>query len=139
MRSMRAIVMLTLGFLSCLPFAMISPAHVDKQQRFVIRAKRFLDVRTGRMINSPAIVVEANKIISLDGSGAMGAGEVLDLGDRTLLPGLIDLHTHLSIEFKGDWAHRPVDATAADDALLGARNARKVLRTGFTTVRDLGS
>ena len=67
------------------------------------------------------------------------AGTVIDLGDVTLLPGFIDMHTHLSGDLEGNWLDRSVTDSAADNALRGARNARKTLMAGFTTVRDLGS
>jgi imidazolonepropionase-like amidohydrolase len=57
----------------------------------------------------------------------------------TLLPGFIDAHTHLSYDLEGDWSHREVTETATELALRGARNARRTLHAGFTTVRDVGS
>ena len=62
---------------------------------------------------------------------------MIELGDRTLLPGLMDMHTHLTLDIEGDWVHRPVKETAADAALRGARNAWLTLQAGFTTVRDI--
>jgi imidazolonepropionase-like amidohydrolase len=55
------------------------------------------------------------------------------------VPGLIDVHTHLTSNLEGDWVHRSVKETAADAALRGAMNARTTLQAGFTTVRDVGS
>jgi imidazolonepropionase-like amidohydrolase len=105
-------------------------------QSAVIRAARMLDVETGRIVNNPVVVVEDGRIASLGGRGARG-GEVLDLGDVTLLPGLIDLHTHLATDLQGDWTLRPVRETDADAALRAARNARVTLLAGFTTLRDM--
>jgi imidazolonepropionase-like amidohydrolase len=64
---------------------------------------------------------------------------VIDLGDVTLLPGLIDAHVHLTYDISGDWVTRPVRETAADEALRGASNAVKTLMAGFTTVRNVGA
>ena len=63
----------------------------------------------------------------------------IDLGDLTLLPGLIDAHTHLTFDISGDWVTRSVTELPADAALRGALNARKTLLAGFTTVRDVGA
>ena len=64
---------------------------------------------------------------------------MIDLGDVTLAPGLIDLHTHLTMDIEGNWVMREVTEGAADAALRGARNARATVEAGFTTVRNLGS
>jgi imidazolonepropionase-like amidohydrolase len=67
-----------------------------------------------------------------------GARKV-DLGDMTLVPGLIDAHTHLTFDISGDWVSRSVRELPPDAALRGARNARLTLLAGFTTVRDVGA
>lgn len=104
----------------------------------VLRAARMLDVRTGRIVSPAVIVIEKDRIKSVN-PATVPAGTVIDLGDVTLLPGFIDMHTHLSGDLEGNWLHRSVTDSAADNALRGARNARKTLIAGFTTVRDLGS
>ncbi len=107
-------------------------------QSAVIRAARLLDVESGRIVNNPVVVVEDGRIASVGGRGARGGGgEVLDLGDVTLLPGLIDLHTHLSSDLGPNWTLRPVQETDADAALRAAHNARVTLLAGFTTLRDM--
>jgi imidazolonepropionase-like amidohydrolase len=72
------------------------------------------------------------------GDAGLADAEVIDLGDLTLVPGLIDCHVHLTGELEGDFVHRSVHEGPADDALRGARNARRTLLAGFTTVRNVG-
>ena len=104
----------------------------------VLRAARMLDVRSGRMVSPAVVVIEKDRIKSIN-PATVPAATVIDLGDVTLLPGFIDMHTHLSGDLEGNWLNRSVTDSAADNALRGARNARKTLMAGFTTVRDLGS
>jgi imidazolonepropionase-like amidohydrolase len=104
----------------------------------VLRAARMLDVQTGRIVSPAVVVIEKDRIKSVN-PATVPAGTVIDLGDVTLLPGFIDMHTHLSSDLEGNWLYRSVTDSAADNALRGARNARKTLMAGFTTVRDLGS
>lgn len=106
------------------------------QQLTIVRAARMLDVRTGRLVSPAAVTIEGDRIRSV-GQPAQGAA-VIDLGDVTLLPGLIDAHTHLTLDTDPEAFIRTVRDTEADDALRGARNARRTLLAGFTTVRDLG-
>jgi imidazolonepropionase-like amidohydrolase len=107
----------------------------------VIRAAQMLDVRAGKLVAHPQIVVSGLTIQSVGKSGdAVPPGaEVIDLGERTLVPGLMDMHTHLTFSIAGDWVNQAVHETAADAALHGAHNARITLLAGFTTVRDVGS
>ena len=105
----------------------------------VIRAARMLDVVSGTLVNDPVVVVEGRTITAVNPSRLPTGAEMIDLGDVTLLPGLIDLHTHLAYDIGGDWVTRPVTETAADVAFRAARNARTTLLAGFTTVRDVGS
>ncbi|HTO53112.1 MAG TPA: amidohydrolase family protein [Myxococcota bacterium] len=71
-------------------------------------------------------------------AGKNGASEVLDLRDRFCMPGLVDLHVHLTAEYTADVRLRRVTEDEAEVALRAALNARKTLEAGFTTVRDLG-
>ena len=104
----------------------------------VLRAARLLDVRGGRIVQGALVVVQDGRVASIGGAVPAGA-TVIDLGDVTLSPGLIDLHTHLSSDIEGNWVMRGVTETSVDSALRGARNAKRTVEAGFTTVRDLGS
>jgi imidazolonepropionase-like amidohydrolase len=118
--------------LSCFT-APLAPA-----QTTAVRAARMLDVESGRMVTNAVVVIEQGRISRIGGDVPTGAS-VINLGDVTLLPGLMDAHTHLGYDLEGDWVNQPVKETAADVALRGARNARRTLLAGFTTVRDVGS
>ena len=114
------------------------PAVLCAQTPVAYTAGRMLDLRAGRMIEHPVIVVQGDRILSVGQSAPPGVSPV-DLGNVTLLPGFMDLHTHLTAEIEGNWATRDVTETPADAALRGVPNARKTLLAGFTTVRDLGA
>lgn len=83
--------------------------------------------------------VEGERIVAVGTNLPVpGGADVVDLGTATLLPGLIDLHTHLTNRMGVHWEDGLVKTTPGHDALWGARNARITLMAGFTTVRDLG-
>lgn len=88
----------------------------------------------GQRIVNPVVVIRENRIVSITSAGTVPGGSTLiDLGDRTLMPGLIDAHVHITNHFDARGERR--SATA----LHGARTARALLMSGFTTVRTLGS
>jgi imidazolonepropionase-like amidohydrolase len=120
------------------PFAAASPT-LAQEPLVVIRAARLLDVERGEIVTDVVVVVEGERIAAVNPDALPDGAETIDLGDVTLLPGLIDAHTHLTGDLEGDWVHRGVTGTTAEAALNGARNARRTLEAGFTTVRDLGA
>ncbi|HXV87084.1 MAG TPA: amidohydrolase family protein, partial [Gemmatimonadales bacterium] len=108
-------------------------------QATVIRAARVIDGRGGEPMSPGAVLVEGNRIAQVGRDVRVPAGaRVVELGDATLLPGLIDLHTHLTDSELMHWEDVLVKTTPAQAALFGARNARVTLMAGFTTCRDLG-
>jgi imidazolonepropionase-like amidohydrolase len=111
-------------------------------ERMIIRPGSLLDVVTGELLAERAVVVEADRIVQVTGAGDAPAEgpAVVDLPDHTLLPGLIDCHSHLVGEPDDGQGYAGMLArTGAQEALSGARNARDTLRAGFTTVRDVGT
>ena len=115
------------------------PAAAEPPAPIFIKAARLVDGRAAAP-RSPAVVrVEGDRIAEVGERLAIPAGaRVIDLGDATLLPGLIDLHTHLTDRFGVHWEEALVTTTPPQAALWGARNARDTLMAGFTTCRDMG-
>ena len=101
----------------------------------VLKAARMLDVRAGRMVAPAQLWVKDGRIQS---GPAPADAEVIDLGDRTLLPGLIDCHTHL-LGKAGQGELRSLKTSKGEKVIDGVVNARRMLLGGFTTVRDAGS
>jgi imidazolonepropionase-like amidohydrolase len=108
----------------------------------VVRAGRLIDVDAGQVRSNQAVVVRGDRIESVgadDGSVPDGA-RVIDLSDRTVLPGLIDVHAHLIGRMdEGQGYAALVTRSGAQEAFSGVRNAIRTLRAGFTTVRDIGT
>ena len=120
-------------------FAMIAPSHGIGQSTVVVRAARVLDVETGAVLGNGSVLIEEGRIAAVGQVSPPDGASLIDLGDVTLLPGLMDAHTHLGYDLEGDWVHRAVKETAADIAIRAVRNAHRTLMAGFTTVRDVGS
>lgn len=100
-----------------------------------------IDVTTGELISPASIVVESNMIVAVNPEAPPAGVESIDLGDRTLLPGLFDMHTHLTLDFftGNHWTTAAIKETPADWALYGVEFGRQTLNAGFTTVRDAGA
>src|SRR3954469_20159321 len=104
----------------------------------VVRAARLIDGRRGAPVSPAVIVVRGDRIESVGGPAAIPAGaRVIDLGRATLLPGLIDLHTHLT-STGVHWEDELLKTTPGQAALHGAHNAQITLLAGFTSCRDMG-
>ena len=109
----------------------------------VLRAARWADVESG-VVRSPAeVVIEGNRITAVNPEGPVADSTVVDLGDVTLLPGLMDMELNLLIGGPGSPEGLPTPMHGVQDdpayrTLRGAVNARTTLDAGFTTVRNLG-
>jgi imidazolonepropionase-like amidohydrolase len=109
----------------------------------VLRAARLFDGVSDRLVTPGLVVIEGGKIVAVGAGRPTPPGaEVIDLGDATLLPGLIDAHTHLTGEYHDDFRDGQLDwlkKTIPELAHESAAVARTTLLAGFTTCRDLGS
>ncbi|WP_066490057.1 Xaa-Pro dipeptidase [Sphingomonas sp. CCH9-F2] len=118
--------------------AMAAPAQ-KAPETVVVTAARMLDVQSGRMVDRPVVTVVDGKVTAVASGGAVPAGaKRIDLGDATIVPGLIDMHVHLTslAEVGGYQALKYTDSFWG---AVGVANAAKTLRAGFTTVRNVGS
>ena len=110
-------------------------------KKIAIRAGRLIDGKSETPIANALILIEGDQIVSVTAGGSPPAGvELIDLSKSTVLPGLVDTHTHLLLN--GDITAEDYDAQLLKQsipyrAILSARNARIALEHGFTTMRDL--
>ena len=110
-------------------------------ETIVLKAAHVFDSTGTTLKDGGIVVVRGDRIVSVGGTTPPGA-RILDLGDATLLPGFIDAHTHLTLEFGKDYYRFMYDRIMrfpAEQALYGAQYARRTLEAGFTTVRNLGA
>jgi imidazolonepropionase-like amidohydrolase len=108
-------------------------------ETLLLSAARLLDVDSGKMIAPATVLVEDGKIAVINPESPPTEARRIELGDATLLPGFIDMHTHLTGDLEEGWVHRPVEESDGDRALRGAHGAKLTLAAGFTTVREAGS
>ena len=107
-------------------------------QPIVLRAARMLDVTAGRMLTNAVVVVQGDKIAAVNPATLPSGHRTIDLGDVTLLPGFIDMHTHLASEISAASFTDPVRLVESDYAFTAVGFALKTVLAGFTTVRDYG-
>src|SRR5271155_3389581 len=118
-------------------------AQKPASKSYVLKAARMFDGKSDALVKPGLVVVTDGKIAGVGSSAAIPAGaEVIDLGDATLLPGLIDAHTHLTGMYSEDYKQAELDRlqkTIPEQAIDSTANARVTLMAGITTVRDVGS
>jgi imidazolonepropionase-like amidohydrolase len=131
-----------LAIVLCLAFAASTLASQQPAgKRTLVRAGHLLDVKTGKLLGAQTIVVAGDTIQSIAPTASVPAqpgDTVVDLGGLTVLPGLIDVHTHLTMNPDFD-PFREVISTDAKEAINGVVNAKATLLAGITSVRNVGA
>ncbi len=130
-------ILLVSSLASVIAFSQTAPTA--QTTRTAVKTGRVLDVRTGAYIEQAVILIEDGRIVSVGRNVAIPASAtVVDLSGMTVLPGLIDCHTHLTFD-PGGFGYSSLGVSVPREALRGAKNARLTLEAGFTTVRNVGS
>ena len=121
---------------------LLSITNVQAQEApiTVIKAGKFIDVENGKVLTNQIIIVRHDSIIQVGANISIPKGAtIIDLSKYTVLPGLIDCHTHITGQPSGDYYADIFRKTPVDVAITAHLFAKKTLDAGFTTVRDLGS
>jgi imidazolonepropionase-like amidohydrolase len=118
--------------------ALLGPAAAESS-RVAVTAARLFDADTGTLRSNAVVVVEGERIVEVRSDGKVPDGlRRIDLGDVTLLPGLIDCHVHIDWQ-AGDFNEQILRRSPIDQAVIAHVYARRTLDAGFTTVRNVGS
>ncbi|MFZ0960724.1 MAG: amidohydrolase family protein [Terriglobia bacterium] len=128
--------------LSCL-FASVAFSQATPQNLTVValKAAHLVDVRAGRVLDAQTVLIYGDHIVKVGPSSEVAVptgATLIDLGSATLLPGLIDCHTHLTAD-PHNAGYTSLGISIPREALTGAKNARTTLAAGFTTVRNVGA
>jgi imidazolonepropionase-like amidohydrolase len=138
MNTLCAIRALTCVTIVCLLLTAAADAQAPERV-IVIRAGRMFDAPHGRMVENQTIVIAGNKIQSVGATGSVPPGAtVIDLSRATVLPGFIDVHTHLTSDIHHS-GYSVLGQSIPREALAGVPNAKVTLLAGFTTVRNVGA
>jgi imidazolonepropionase-like amidohydrolase len=141
LKSKLAVVVCTISLAFTVSTGARAQQDAKATKRILIRAGHLLDVKTGKLSDGQTIVIAGDSIQSIaptSSTSPQPGDEVIDLGSMTVLPGLMDVHTHLTMNPDFD-PFREVTSTSAKEAINGVVNARKTLMAGFTSVRNVGA
>ena len=126
------------AFVCVLLCTVIASAQAPAQKIVVIKAGKLLDVKTGKTLTNQTIVIHGDKIASINSNAQAPAGAtVIELPNATVLPGLIDAHTHIT--FNPSFGYQTLGISVPREALNGAKNAKVTLEAGITTIRNVGA
>ena len=108
-----------------------------------LKATHMFDGKSKSLVPNGVVIIRGDKIIDVGSNLAVpGDAQLIDLGDATLAPGFMDAHTHLTLDYSGDYNARrlkELDLNVSEQAILATTRARATVEAGFITVRDLGS
>ena len=120
-----------------------SLAAAADQATIVLKAARMFDGKSKTLVQNGVVIVKGDRIVDVGSNlSAPGDAQVIDFGDATICPGFMDGHTHLTLDFSGDYNTRrlhELDLNVSEQAIKATTYARATVEAGFTTVRDLGS
>jgi imidazolonepropionase-like amidohydrolase len=128
-------------FLISLQIVLVGSLASQPPSRTLVRAGKLLDVKTGDEASGKTIVVVDDKILAIADTSSTPAGagdKVIDLTKYTVMPGLIDVHTHLTMANNFD-PFFELTMTPGKEAIIGVENAKVTVEAGFTTVRNVGA
>lgn len=128
----------TLGLATVLAASTAWAQPPAAERTVLVKAARVIDGLGGAPLVDGGVLIRGERIERVGPAAGMTADEVIDLGAATILPGLIDLHTHLTDEVGTNWESALLTTTPGRAAIYGAVNARTTLMAGFTTARDMG-
>jgi imidazolonepropionase-like amidohydrolase len=114
------------------------PSEEPRSKKTILRSARMVDVDAGRLVTPSSVLIEGEHITEVGAARASRDAEVVDLGDVTLMPGLMDMELNLLLGGPGAGPMHGVVDDPAYRTLRGVVNARTTLMAGFTTVRNLG-
>ncbi|HWC98117.1 MAG TPA: amidohydrolase family protein [Candidatus Sulfopaludibacter sp.] len=119
---------------------LFSAAALFAQQKTLIKAGRLVDVRAGRVLTNQNILIQGDRILEVGPNVAAADAKVIDLSKSTVLPGLIDNHTHVLLQAHPtatDYDEQLIKESIAYRAIRATVSARIALENGFTAIRDL--
>jgi len=123
-------------------FICVGPA-VAADRAIALKAARLFDGKSKTLMQNAVVVVQGDKIVDLGSNLAVPDGaQLIELGDVTLSPGFMDAHTHLTLDFSGNYNERrlnEIGLNVSEQAIKAVGWARSTVEAGFTTARDLGS
>ena len=125
----------------CLAIALtIAPVAAVAAETTVVTAAHMIDVLAGKVVDKPQVTIVDGRITAVGhaGDAIPDGARRIDLGDRTLLPGLIDMHVHLTDDPRYS-GYKAYEFTDNFWTVVGVANAKRTLEAGFTTVRNVGS